>query len=1327
MSYARGPRIVSSQFAVLLLAALAFGPAATRLHAAAVTVREPAFGLPHIYADTDAELARENGREIAKDRMAQLVLLARVGRGTLYQPFSLLDPSTLNGDIEARRTGYTSSELNNMWAKLPTRERDLILEYCKGVNDTLDAIYAGSLPEPIEVNVLRALGFTLDLFGNRNNVSDQVDPMYAPPGGAWPNSGFQFTPEMAMAIGVLEVRNFGLGGFDEESRLAELQALIAKHGVSAGTEIWSDRNWVNDPLAPVTVPDPTTPGYGGPLAALGNPTTRLAAIADGFPRYDYLAAVQRRAEEHAHRVEVATALGAWPKMGSYAWLIAGGRSSTGYPWLGGFPQTGIQTPSIMHFVENRSAEGASHRIHGISMEFGGAPLVLIGQTDTVAYTSTTAQLPVLDTFFEHVINEDSDVIRYNDEGTPAPLLRRTETFLGFPTVTRVFWRSHERNGNKGSRAVADFLGDREGTANSGSGTTLVDSPDFDPGLAGGYVAIVGGAGVGQIRQIASVAAGTLTVGSSWTTAPNNTSVYVAVAPGHEIIASAIDSAGWLEESTTVLGFAQFQRAETILDIRAGARLMPTTHNFPAADNLAWNGIGTASGNGNIGYWSSGFSRKRQGAEDPRLPLDGSLPNPLVVVSGTVASATPTSLTAAAGAFTGKNFTPPGFNFRYQNPTLLPSEYIVVITSGTGYKQTRRIASNDPNTLTLEAAWGVTPAPGDSFDVQEIVAMPEAINPSEGYMANWNNKAATADPGNGFGRQFRHTFILERLAANNSWTRDDQRQLNKDVAGLDGKGKFGRFLVPRLRQAIDRLGDGGNGAIDTVLAALEAQDGAPDFGRNFIDPVFATTNAGEVAFLNTLVNQLANDIYGDEYAGAISVPGGLRGLDLVLHAIDSKDGTPAGAYTQAYSGDYFNGAGTIDHYMCYRSRVTPGTPKFTRVKNVALTDQFGSGEVDVKKPVAICPPADKNGEGVNDPVTHLESYAIGRSKGQPRDAKQFGLQVEDQFGTLTVDTRRADRLLVPTGKALDAPADPPAGTVDHYKCYTLRITHGTPGFTKTQVTVVDQFENRVYDVLRPHRLCTPADKNGEGVNDLTSHLMCYRVKRAVGQPIHQKVKGHINTNNQFGAGRLDTVREDDLCVPAYKNGAVLGGWERTVRATLGALAAGGIPADTTRGQSTYNHPLVAVLPSLSFPPTPVGNRGTYEQIIDVGPTVNGEFIFPLGQSGLITGSLGGGVTSIDPNFTTLHPIWRDWRFAPILHVSQDLATAPTGDSDGDGVFDGYERWYYGNLAQNAASDTDGDGATLLDEFQAGSDPTDPDTDDDGVLDGADAAPQDRLVQ
>ena len=262
-----------------------------------------------------------------------------------------------------------------------------------------------------------------------------------------------------------------------------------------------------------------------------------------------------------------------------------------------------------------------------------------------------------------------------------------------------------------------------------------------------------------------------------------------------------------------------------------------------------------------------------------------------------------------------------------------------------------------------------------------------------------------------------------------------------------------------------------------------------------------------------------------------------------------------------------------------------------------------------------------------------------------------------------------------------------------------------------------------------RLCLPVDKNGGGIIDEASHLVCYKTKAGAGQPAHTRVLNQIHVNNQFGADqRLNTIKEDELCVPATRNPGNTQGWEVLVRDTFSTLASGGVPADSARPNSTYNHPLAgvpALASALTFPPTPSGNRGTWEQIVDVGPIVTGEFIFPLGQSGHIEGSIAA-VTLVDPNFTTLHPLWRDWRFAPMIRVSEDLASDPSGDTDLDGVVDGFERWYLGTIAQGAGADGDGDGATLLDEYTAGSDPTDPDTDDDGIADGADSKPQDRLL-
>jgi hypothetical protein len=138
----------------------------------------------------------------------------------------------------------------------------------------------------------------------------------------------------------------------------------------------------------------------------------------------------------------------------------------------------------------------------------------------------------------------------------------------------------------------------------------------------------------------------------------------------------------------------YQRATDILGIKRGARLIPSTHNFIAADNQPFNGLGSMSGNGNIGYWASGFSRLRNDDSDVRLPIDGSQPNPFVVARGTVSSATASSLTAGSAVFSGQDFAPLPVNFRYANPTQQGTEYVVAITSGEGYKQTRRIASND---------------------------------------------------------------------------------------------------------------------------------------------------------------------------------------------------------------------------------------------------------------------------------------------------------------------------------------------------------------------------------------------------------------------------------------------------------------------------------------------------------------------------------------------------------------------------------------------------------------------------------------------------------
>jgi len=145
-------------------------------------------------------------------------------------------------------------------------------------------------------------------------------------------------------------------------------------------------------------------------------------------------------------------------------------------------------------------------------------------------------------------------------------------------------------------------------------------------------------------------------------------------------------------------------------------------------------------------------------------------------------------------------------------------------------------------------------------------------------------------------------------------------------------------------------------------------------------------------------------------------------------------------------------------------------------------------------------------------------------------------VTNQLGTLHVDTLKADVLFVPSNKNLSTQPPAPDNNaigVDHYKCYKIRVTPGTPKFPKgVTVTVGDQFTSpaKVFAVRKAKHLCNPVSKNSETVKNPGARLLCYQAKPAAGQPKLTRVSG-IQTNNQFRPEVLQTIKESELCVPS----------------------------------------------------------------------------------------------------------------------------------------------------------------------------------------------------
>ena len=229
---------------------------------------------------------------------------------------------------------------------------------------------------------------------------------------------------------------------------------------------------------------------------------------------------------------------------------------------------------------------------------------------------------------------------------------------------------------------------------------------------------------------------------------------------------------------------------------------------------------------------------------------------------------------------------------------------------------------------------------------------------------------------------------------------------------------------------------------------------------------------------------------------------------------------------------------LDDFTCYAAWVTRGTPDFTPIPAVTLVDQFESATVTVTAPATLCPPANKNAEGVVDDVTHLMAYQI--KKQTPAHIKRGTIRMTNQLEEIRVDTVKPELLLVPTAKTLSQPGPPapnPSGhDVDHYKCYKVRVTPGTPlPAQDRKVAVTDQFTApaKFLTLRKPRHLCLPVDKNGEGVKNPEAHLLCYAAKPARGEPKHLRREG-VFVNNQFGPLRVNTVKEKEFCIPSVKS-------------------------------------------------------------------------------------------------------------------------------------------------------------------------------------------------
>ncbi len=270
-------------------------------------------------------------------------------------------------------------------------------------------------------------------------------------------------------------------------------------------------------------------------------------------------------------------------------------------------------------------------------------------------------------------------------------------------------------------------------------------------------------------------------------------------------------------------------------------------------------------------------------------------------------------------------------------------------------------------------------------------------------------------------------------------------------------------------------------------------------------------------LNGLIFNAANVQWR---AGCIDPALPIAGVNDLFCASQATDGQKLLTVEQALFASHgiFPVQPSLEHFQCYKLKKT----KFEQ-RNVTLNDQFENTSSKVKKRKDLCNPARKNNEPFLNERAHLTRYAISGK------AINTSVATRNQFGSQNLLVKKPKLLMVPTEKQEQGGNRKRIETeTDHFQCYSVETETGirsVDGKPKN-VRVKDQFGSSKVRVKAPKYLCTPVDKNEEGLQHPVRHLLCYATEA-------DKQSRRVRIRNQFEKTGVKVKKPSEFCVPTLK--------------------------------------------------------------------------------------------------------------------------------------------------------------------------------------------------
>ncbi|MFB6813174.1 penicillin acylase family protein [Streptomyces sp. NPDC056347] len=349
-----------------------------------VDVKRDSYGIPQLYADTDADLFRAQGYVQAQDRFWEMDVRRHMTAGRLSEMFG-------SGQVE------TDAFLRTLgWRKVAQEEYDKVLSedtkknlqaYAEGVN----AYLKGRDGKDISVEYA-ALGLTNDYKPSEWTPVDSVAWLKAM---AWDLRG-NMQDEIDRSLMTSRLDDKQIEDLYPEYPYKEHRPIVEQGAVSPVTGKFDPEAKPSDTLGT---------GTGTAQGAAEGLNTQLASLSETLDQVPALLGPNGNG------------------IGSNSWVVSGKYTTTGKPLLANDPHLAPQLPSLWYQMGLHCREiSAKCQYDTAGYTFSGMPGVIIGHNQDIAWGFTNLGADVTDLFLEKVSGEG-----YLYDGKVKPFTTREET------------------------------------------------------------------------------------------------------------------------------------------------------------------------------------------------------------------------------------------------------------------------------------------------------------------------------------------------------------------------------------------------------------------------------------------------------------------------------------------------------------------------------------------------------------------------------------------------------------------------------------------------------------------------------------------------------------------------------------------------------------------------------------------------------------------------------------------------------------------------------------------------------------------------------------